>query len=457
MKALRTLLTETLAECPVVYVARDIERALAFGPNVLERTWNPDEWPKGYYIVTNDTDASQKIGLRMPGRIVSIPATNEQKDHLYDTHELLNHPSTRAFIKKLSTGGKTPRIVVFKNTATIERICREHKWTLLNPRAAFAKLVEEKMTQVDWLDDLACYLPPHELVTGKDLTWNSVPYIVQFNHGHTGEGTLLITNEKHVHELHTTFPDRPVRRTQYIPGTMYTLNAVVAQGEHRSQSSVIPGSISHQITGLIPFTDLPFATVGNDWGFAERTLSQEQKRKIVLIAKRIGKKLAEYGWRGLFGIDVIISDKTGDVYLIEVNARQPASTTFESALQRMARLEHKAGDTAAQEPHQSSHHRATLFEVHLAALLGLYKEHTHNIHTAAVTHGAQLVQRITSEIQGVHSTKLMALQQEEWALTIYTNTEINSDLVRVQSLGSFLSHAGALNEDGRKLRGILES
>lgn len=453
MKALRTLLTETLSEQSVIYVARDIERALAFGPNVLERTWSPDEWPKGYYIVTNDTDASQKIGLRMPGRILSIPATSEQKDHLYDTHELLSHPSTGAFIEKIKKSGTVPRIVVFKNTATIERICHEHSWSLLNPRAAFAKLVEEKMSQVEWLDDLACYLPPHELATGKDLTWNGTPYIVQFNHGHTGEGTLLITTEKQVRDLHATFPDRPVRRTQYIPGTMFTLNAVVLQGEHRSQSAVIPGSISHQITGLIPFTDLPFATVGNDWGFAERSLTNEQKRKIVLIAKRIGKKLADYGWRGLFGIDVIVSEKTGGVYLIEVNARQPASTTFESALQRIARLEHPTEESAE----DATPHHSTIFEVHLASLLGLGKECPHDIHTALVTHGAQLVQRITSEIQGVQSTKLMALQQEEWALTIYTNTEINSDLVRVQSLGSFLSQAGALNEDGRKLRGILES
>ncbi len=457
MKALRTLLTETLSEQSVIYVARDIERALAFGPNVLERTWSPEEWPKGYYIVTNDTDASQKIGIRMPGRILSIPATSEQKDHLYDTHELLSHPSTITFINKIKDSGKPPRIVVFKNTATIERVCREHSWTLLNPRAAFAKLVEEKMSQVGWLDDLACYLPPHELVTGKDLTWNGTPYIVQFNHGHTGEGTLLITAEKQVRDLHNTFPDRPARRTQYIPGTMFTLNAVVVQGEHRSQSAVVPGSISHQITGLIPFTDLPFATVGNDWGFAERSLSNEQKRKIVLIAKRIGKKLADYGWRGLFGIDVIVSEKTGGVYLIEVNARQPASTTFESALQRIARLEHPTEDTTdADVPTEQPRH-STIFEVHLAALLGIYKECPHDIHAAAITHGAQLVQRITSEIQGVQSTKLMALQQEDWALTIYTNTEINSDLVRVQSLSSFLSQAGALNEDGRKLRNILES
>jgi hypothetical protein len=43
--------------------------------------------------------------------------------------------------------------------------------------------------------------------------------------------------------------------------------------------------------------------------------------------------MSAQGWRGLFGIDVIKDLERNAIHLIEINARQPASTSFEAKLQ----------------------------------------------------------------------------------------------------------------------------
>ena len=56
-------------------------------------------------------------------------------------------------------------------------------------------------------------------------------------------------------------------------------------------------------------------------------------------------------WLGLFGIDVILNQKSQEIFLLEINARQPASTTCESILQKSVGKD------------------MTTFEAHISALL----------------------------------------------------------------------------------------
>lgn len=308
---------------PIIYVTRDIERAAA-GCTLADN----------FYIVSNATAYAKNLQEKYPEQIILI----DDENNYYNTYELLAHKKAIQLIKN------TPyaHIVVFKNSTRIERICQKQNWNLLNPSAQLARTVEEKISQVTWLDELSSLLPKHKILSCKELSETDIPSVVQFNHGHTGTGTLQLKNTKTLVYLQQTFPDRPVRVSDYIDGMMFTLNVVV------TSEAVETSTISYQITGLPPFTDNTFATIGNDWVFPKKVLSDEQSEYIHTIAKRIGKKLQEDSWNGLFGIDVIVEKHTKSIYLIEINARQPASTTYESSLQSL---------------------RPTTFEAHLTALL----------------------------------------------------------------------------------------
>ena len=272
-----SILYKTLHNNPIIYVTRDIERAMGI----------PFQTP-GYFVVTNKTAFAEELTCEKKNVILLAGKK------MLDTWELL---------EKLEKG--KGKIIVFKNTPQIEKICQKNNWPLLNPQATLANRVEEKISQIDWLGYWTHYLPRFEITTVREVNWKNEPFILQFNRAHTGTGTVLIQSKKELEDIQNKFPNRAVRLTQYIEGPTFTLNAVV------SHDKILVQNISYQITGLSPFTDESFATIGNDWALPIRLLTSEQREEIKKIALSIGEKLRADGWKGLFGIDVIAEAKTG--------------------------------------------------------------------------------------------------------------------------------------------------
>ncbi len=401
-----------LKTTPVVYITRDLERASA-GLHL-----------KNYFIITNSTPFGKELAKKH-ANIIVIP--NKLK---LDTRDLLAHPKTVAFLNTLVN----PRIVVFKNTREIETICATNNWTLLNPGAEFASTVEEKISQVRWLGELNDLLPPHHIQLGEDLLWSGEKYIIQFNRAHTGLGTILIESAEQLEEIKKKFPKREIRVTQFIDGPALTNNNVVWGND------ILLGNINFQITGLSPFTDKPFATIGNDWELGAKMLSQKQRDDYRAIATAVGKKLAGDGWRGLFGIDVIVDKHTGKLYLLEINARQPASTTYESTLQ------HEIGQKSATS--------VTTFEAHLAALLGISRS---GETLTTITTGAQIIQRVTSTRKTIQEGLFERLRDLPVALTPYRNTEPGSDLLRIQTKRGIMKEATVFNALGTTIAYTLDT
>lgn len=400
-------LYDFLKENSIVYITRSIERALGISPY------------DGYHIITNDNSAASFFIKEYPYHALLI----KEKEEL-DTYELLARPETIEYINKL----KNPHIVVFKNTPQIERIAETHGWKLGNPNALLSEKIEGKISQKEWLGELASLLPPHEIITVKDLSFDGTPYIIQFNHGHTGTGTLLIKNNEELLRLQSEFPLRMVRKTSFIEGNVYTSNIVV------TADTLIMGNISLQITGLLPFTESSFSTIGNDWGVPHTALNASQKEKYAALATTIGNTMRQSGWKGLFGIDVIVDKHTGELFLLEINARQPASATLESLLQK------SLAPTLA-----------TIMEIHFSALFSLSLTSP----AGSLASGAQIVQRVTHAIIDGKKYEVSKLKEKGLRVIEYNNTKINSDFLRIQSTESFMRDPESLNELGLFIKGVL--
>ncbi|MFA6547495.1 MAG: ATP-grasp domain-containing protein [Candidatus Magasanikbacteria bacterium] len=386
---------------PVIYVARDLERALGLPITT-----------KGYYIISNYTSFANSL---VKGRKNVLLVKSGQ---ILDTRELLNHQTAVNFINNI----KDAQLLVFKNTPQIEKICLEHDWVLLNPPASLSAKVEEKISQVKWLGGLKKYLPRFSVRITKEIFWEGKPFILQFNRAHTGSGTILVENEKQLSDIQTKFPLREVRVTQFISGPIFTNNNIVWGNK------VLVGNINYQITGLKPFTNNRFATVGNDWSLPHEILSAKQKKEYAEMATAIGKKLAQDGWKGLFGIDVVQDEKTGQLYLIEINARQPASTSFESYLQL-----HCHSDPLRRSFSEASRAEESLttFQAHLSAL---QDEKNAGVHLIKITTGAQITQKV---VAGLGDKKIATLTRKlitkKFKIFLYDNHEIEKDLLRIQT------------------------
>jgi predicted ATP-grasp superfamily ATP-dependent carboligase len=374
---------------PLIYVTRDIERALGMKPE------------GNYFIVSNDTSYGREVKEKYPQNIQLIAGN-------LDTYDLLCLPEVQETISN-----KKADVVVFQNTPRIERLAAEKGWNLLNPSADIAKKVEEKISQVAWLGADANLLPPHTIALVKDVHFEGKRFVLQFNHSHTGQGTYVIDSESQLAELREKFPNRECRVVDFIEGPVFTINVVVGR-------FIVRGSISYQITGLSPFTDLPFSTIGNDWSVAC------DKETINKISRRIGQRMRRNGWKGLFGIDVIFDQKSNKTYLLEINARQPASAVFESVLQKTN----------------------SIFEAHIAALLGRWTPFS----VKQIEDGAQIVQRLT---HAKHIVDLSALRQKGLTVMEYENDIYNKELFRIQSNASIMKSHNQLNPLGEFIRSCI--
>ncbi len=424
----------------VIYVTRDIERALG-----IALTQN-------YRVLTNRTPYSESIKEQFPdfitlvnpeGGLHSMTTSSSMATDLLDTSQLLETDEMKKLMAALvsqipDTADKSrPAILVFKNTVLIESICKKNGWQLLNPPAELAEKIENKITTIQWLGELSeKYLPVHIISTTKDIKWQKEPLVIQWAHGHTGDGTIIINSDEELSILKAKFPERVARATSFVNGPSFTLNIVV------SREKILLGNISYQITGLPPLTDNPFSTIGNDWSLTHTLLSEKEISYIEDMAREIGEKMSKDGWCGMCGIDVIKDDERGQIYLIEINARQPASTTFESFLQEENRRNGVVG--------------ITIFEAYMR-VLNREDKLDHVIH---INDGAQLIKRITKDpyaispegsLPVVDDSTVGSLELAGYRVIQYSNTEHNSDLLRIQSMRGVMKAHGKFNTRGKEI------
>ncbi|MBI2990411.1 MAG: hypothetical protein HYY51_04495 [Candidatus Magasanikbacteria bacterium] len=417
---------KTLSKNPVVYVTRDLERAIGLGLDT-----------PGFYIISNSSGFAKSL-TKDRTHIVLI-----ENSRPLDTHELLTRASEKGIIESFTFESK-PNLMVFKNTALIEQICSDKGWNLLNPSAKLASKVEEKISQVEWLGPISRYLPLHEIKLCREAQWPGRPFILQFNRSHTGLGTILLENKENLEIIQSKFPQRPVRVSEYIRGPSLTINNIVAR-----DGSVITGNLSYQITGIKPFSFQKFATIGNDWALGLGFSAKEKiAESIKNISKEIGKKLHQEGWRGLFGLDFIMDEKSERLYLLEINMRQPASASFESILQ----------DKARQNETHKKIQAMTLFELHVLSLLN--EDTTKTCQSIPIEDGAQIILRnsdeisMTEEKRGRLSTQL---ENSGFNTMIYEGQKTGADLIRIQSPKGIMKKHNQFNEIGEQIQEALKN
>ncbi|MBI2577800.1 MAG: ATP-grasp domain-containing protein [Candidatus Wildermuthbacteria bacterium] len=308
---------------PIFYITKDPERATGI-EDILEN----------YHIIcpykSPLTRQLKESGVRVFVIEEEYPQ-NLEKALRAGTYGMLQLECVKKYLNEESKG-ETPRILILKNSKLMELWCEKQGWKLFAPKANTATAYENKISQYNKLKDFVPFPKTiiAKLENAQSLLENAkFPLVMQFNSGHSGEGTIILNDPSQLESYKQKFPDREVRIASFIKGKTYTLNALAAKN-----GNIYTGSISLQLTGLPEATNNPSSTVGNDFQKPREDLTEEQTASIASIAQIVGMTMRKEGYVGLFGIDVIAEEKTGNVCLIEVNTHQPASVSFEARLHR---------------------------------------------------------------------------------------------------------------------------
>jgi len=309
-----------LDKVPLFFITNDPERALG-----LEKLL------QNYYIVClDDSDIFTNLHLKV-SNIFSLENSTKDLNAIFrSSAKLLDAEPVRQFIK--SKDGKFLYFQTFKISSAFEERAKEYGAMLVNTNSILNQEFENKIPQYENLEPAGIRFPKTLITKLNGANYRYLKktldnkLVVQFNRGHTGSGTKIITGEGDYKELQALFPERVARISEFIEGYPYTLNAVA------SKNGVFIGGLSYQVTGVKGIAPSKAATVGNDFSY-RKGITKKIKDQILEQVKKIGDAMIKKGFLGMFGVDLIV--RGNEIFIIEVNARQPASIPLYTKLQLM--------------------------------------------------------------------------------------------------------------------------
>ncbi len=237
-----------------------------------------------------------------------------------NTGKLLSHPKVIEYINstKLET---VPAIIPFKPSSKIDFICRQNNWIEISNPGPLNRYLEDKIKFPEICEKFNIPIIPYKIDTFTKENFEKYqnlydPHLViQTHFGWAGNSTFNATAWVDIENL---IPQGAiVKYSPYLKGYSLLNNCCL------TKYGLVQSPPALQYTGVPPFTNNPFTTVGRQWPCLAPLPIQQKIRSITEDFAKILKKL-EY--KGFFGLDFFISDR--EIYLLECNPRLTASFAF---------------------------------------------------------------------------------------------------------------------------------
>lgn len=182
---------------------------------------------------------------------------------------------------------------------------------------------DNKITFYEKLPELGLNVIPGEITTLPQTNYKKLnrkyglPFVVQLPIGSSGNNTFIIYNQKEFDHIIPRLRDSWFKVTKFLPGFSLNMNIALFRG----QTYVSAPSI--QIVGARECTTRPAIFCGNDFT-AATCLPMSIISEAFNVSHEIAAWLNQEGFRGIFGLDLMVSDNK--IYPIEINPRWQNST-----------------------------------------------------------------------------------------------------------------------------------
>lgn len=287
-----------------------------------------------YHIVCIDQNPVIKQLKKGGVRVFCLEEEVGERNVIPRSSKLLyKHPLTQQYLIEHSPKSRHCNLVFFKPTfdplkSAPPRL--QGRIRVLGNSVELNKEFEDKISFFSKALDLK--LPVPRGVIGRFKSFHfadlrrqyGAPVVVQFRRGWAGNRTFFVREKEEFDKLKARFASQEAKVTEFIKGITLTNNACV------TRQGVLVSAPFLQITGVKELVSYPGASCGNQWGVRVEPKIQE---KILLLTKKIGEVMRAFGYLGFFGLDFLIEDSTGRVYIGENNARLTASVPFFTQLE----------------------------------------------------------------------------------------------------------------------------
>ncbi|MBI5417421.1 ATP-grasp domain-containing protein, partial [Candidatus Poribacteria bacterium] len=296
-----------------------------FANDVYQGT-GPEFFLDNYNIVTFDYNPLVDL-VRQKTNVFTIEeAINVKNETFRNSYNLTLFPSVIDYVNSLPNKKK---ILIFKNSVAIVSVSEENNWELCASPPELGRYFENKLKSTVYFKKLGVPIPKTKIIKAneKNIKYLSLThefgekFVIQLAKGFGGSHTFIINNEKDLKDILPRISGREIKIMEFIQGKTITINACV------TSKGVIASSPFLQITGIPECTRNKAGATGNEWN--HESIPHDFVKK---TTRMVGEFMKEQGYRGIFGLDLIVTD-TGDVYFIENNARIINSIPFFTQLQ----------------------------------------------------------------------------------------------------------------------------
>lgn len=244
---------------------------------------------------------------------------------------ILSHPEVQKYLCSLGEG---LGIFVYKSTERIAKLCQENNWQLIANPPEVRDPFENKKIFRETLEKVGLEPIPGEILKITDFN-EKIFGKMQEKYGEEivlklpevrqggGKGNTFVKTKKDL-----------VRFWQKVKklGEIYKLENMIVEKKIKGISPSITGCVTRfgVLTGVVQtqITDIPQVInvkkgggmfVGHDWSW--RHYPKDIQRQARRIVQKFGGYLQKKGYKGIFGIDLIVEEETGKVYPCECNPR----------------------------------------------------------------------------------------------------------------------------------------
>jgi len=244
---------------------------------------------------------------------------------------ILKHPRTEKYLRKF----ENPALIVYKSSSRMERVCKEHNWTLVAPPVRFGKsLFENKVKFRRLLEEIGVPVPPGKIKKPQNLHYGhlintlGLPFVIQHPTRGGGKGTFFIRNKDDFDQALKKLRIR-IKEGQELPAK--APEEIIVARFVKGPSPSITGCVTHHgILSTCPqmqILDIPELFnpekgsglfCGHDWKYCPNENIKNQAYKIV---EKVGKYFQSQGYKGIFGLDFVTDEKEEKLYVTEANPR----------------------------------------------------------------------------------------------------------------------------------------
>jgi len=307
-------------DTPIFFVTADVKRGLG-----LEDVF-PD-----YHIIVSVWDELIPVLRKKGTKIFCLEEIRPNNSLIMNSGQLLEEKAVLDYIKKESASAVS-QIAFFKPSAKLDEIIKMKGFRKVGNDSLTNRYFENKVNMPTVLRGLAEYLLPGKIKRMAGFSFKeeaerfSLPLVVQFGFGWAGKNTYFIEKEDEFNLLKKRFPHTLAKVTSEIKAITVLNNCCLYHG----QVLISPPAL--QINGFSLLSQNKAATCGRQWPAVLPDIRMEKEIKD--ISFRVGDIMNKNGFRGFFGLDFLIEENSGKIYLTEINPRLTASSSFFTYLEK---------------------------------------------------------------------------------------------------------------------------